>query len=408
MSQPSKHAEYSTVQFSSVDQSCPTLCDPMNHSTPGLPVHHHLPEFTQTRVHLVRDAIQPSSHLILGRPLLLLPPIPPSIRVFSNESTLHMRWPKYWSFSFSIIPSKEIPGLIFRMDWLDLLAVQGTLKSLLQHHSSNASILWCSGFFTVQLTHPYQVILVLLQENFRQSVCSKHFCNSITMLFAFSLMLILALKGVKEWTFWQESRQHHQILLSHSIFTKTKFEFHFKRFLMKQYKLFKYWFLSRYLFNILFDKTGNTCKVFLMHTKLKRLFQGKQFGQFLELWAKLVPYPTTMEYHFVRRTSVKLWVFGLERYFLKGLSESVYHFKEKDSTYLFHVFGIWEIFSWYQSSHYLKAYYEVGGNNKWNFIWYFIIKSTNTIIQLIIIFQMTSIWYYNIIYEYNTHSTNKI
>ena len=100
----------------------------------------------------------PSSHLIFFRPLLLLPPIPPSIRVFSNESTLHMRWPKYWSFSFSfsIIPSKEIPGLIsFRMDWLDLLAVQGTLKSLLQNHSSKASILRCSAFFTVQLSHPY-------------------------------------------------------------------------------------------------------------------------------------------------------------------------------------------------------------------------------------------------------------
>ena len=98
----------------------------------------------------------PSSHLILCRPLLLLPPIPPSIRIFSNESTLLMRWPKYWSFSFSIIPSKEIPGLIsFRMDWLDLFAVQGTLKSLLQHHSSKASILQCSAFFTVQLSHPY-------------------------------------------------------------------------------------------------------------------------------------------------------------------------------------------------------------------------------------------------------------
>ena len=98
--------------------------------------------------------VMPSSHLILCCPLLLLPPIPPSIRVFSNESTLHMKWPKYWSFSFSIIPSKEIPGLIFRMDWLDLLAVQGTLKSLLQHHSSKASILRRSAFFTVQLSHP--------------------------------------------------------------------------------------------------------------------------------------------------------------------------------------------------------------------------------------------------------------
>ena len=102
------------------------------------------------------ESVMPSSHLILCHPLFLLPPIPPSIRVFSNESTLHMRWPKYWSFSFSIIPSKEIPGLIFfRMDWLDLLAVQGTLKSLLQHYSLKASILRCSAFFTVQLSHLY-------------------------------------------------------------------------------------------------------------------------------------------------------------------------------------------------------------------------------------------------------------
>ena len=101
-------------------------------------------------------SVRPSSHLILCRPLLLLPPIPPSIRVFSNESTLRMRWPKYWSFSFSISPANEHPGLIsFRMDWLDLLAVQGTLKSLLQHHSSKSSILWCSAFFAVQLSHPY-------------------------------------------------------------------------------------------------------------------------------------------------------------------------------------------------------------------------------------------------------------
>ena len=98
------------------------------------------------------ESVMPSSHLIFCRPLLLLPPIPPSIRVFSNESTLHTRWPKYWSFSFSIIPSKEILGLIsFRMDWLDLLAVQGTLKSLLQHHTSKASIFWHSAFFTVWL-----------------------------------------------------------------------------------------------------------------------------------------------------------------------------------------------------------------------------------------------------------------
>ena len=119
--------------LSSVAQSCPTLCDPMNRSTPGLPGHHQLPEFTQTHVHRVGDAIQLSHPL---RHLLLLPPIPPSIRVLSNETTRHMRWPNYWSFSFSISPSNEHPGLVsFNMDWLDLLAVQGTLKSLLQHHS---------------------------------------------------------------------------------------------------------------------------------------------------------------------------------------------------------------------------------------------------------------------------------
>ena len=102
------------------------------------------------------ESVMPSSHLILCRPLLLLPLIPPRVKVFSNESALHIRWPKYWSFSFSISPSNEHPGLIsFRMDWLDLLAVQGTLKSLLQHHSSKASILQCSAFFIVQLSHPY-------------------------------------------------------------------------------------------------------------------------------------------------------------------------------------------------------------------------------------------------------------
>ena len=118
--------ESSSVQFSSVTQSCPTLCNPMNRSTLGLLVHHQLPEFTQTHIHRVSDAIQPSHPRSSPSPL---PPIPPSIRVFSNKSTLCMRWPKYWSFSFSINPSKEHPGLIsFRMDWLDLLAVQGTLK----------------------------------------------------------------------------------------------------------------------------------------------------------------------------------------------------------------------------------------------------------------------------------------
>ena len=125
----------------------------MNRSTPGLPVHHQFPKSTETHVHWVGDAIQ---HLILYCPLLLLLSIFPSIRVFSNESALRIRWTKYWSFSFNISPSNEHPGLIsFRMDLLALLAVQGTLKSLLQHHSSKVSILRCSAFFTVQLSHPY-------------------------------------------------------------------------------------------------------------------------------------------------------------------------------------------------------------------------------------------------------------
>ena len=127
------------VKFSSVAQSCPTLCDSMNRSTPGLPVHHQLPESTQTHV---RESVMPSNHLILCHSLFLLPSIFPSIRVFSNESALHIRWPVYWSFSFRISHSKEYSGLIsFRIDWLDLLAVQGTLKSLLQSHSSKASTL---------------------------------------------------------------------------------------------------------------------------------------------------------------------------------------------------------------------------------------------------------------------------
>ena len=144
---------FCTVQFSSVAQLCPTLCDPMNRSTQtSLSITNFCGSFRLTSI----ESVMPSSHLILCHPLLLLAPIPPSIRVFSNESTLRMRWPKYWSFSFSIVPSKENPGLIsFRMDWLDLLAVQGTLKSLLQQHSLKESILRRSAFFTVQLSHPY-------------------------------------------------------------------------------------------------------------------------------------------------------------------------------------------------------------------------------------------------------------
>ena len=145
------HLRTTTVQSSSVAQSCLTLCEPMDCRQASLSI-------TNSRSLLILmsiESVMPANHLILCHPHLLLPPIPPSIRVFSNESTLCRRWPKYWSFSFSIIPSKEIPGLIsFRMDWLDLLAVQGTLKSLLQHHSSKASILRCSAFFIVLTLAP--------------------------------------------------------------------------------------------------------------------------------------------------------------------------------------------------------------------------------------------------------------
>ena len=140
-------------KFSSAAQSCPTLCDPMNHITPGLHVHHQPLEFTQTPVHQVGDTIQPSHPLSSPSPPV---PNPSQHQSLFYESTLRMRWPKYWSFRFSFSPSNEHPGLVsFRMDWLDLLAVQGTLKSLLQHHSSKASILQHSAFFTVQLSHPY-------------------------------------------------------------------------------------------------------------------------------------------------------------------------------------------------------------------------------------------------------------
>ena len=143
----------SSVQVSSVAQSCPTLCDPMNCSTPGLPVHHQLPEFTQTHVHRFNDAIQPSHPLLSPSPPAPNPSQHQSLFQWVNSSH---EVPKYCSFSFSIIPSKEHSGLIsFRMDWLDLLAVQGTLKCLPQQHSSKASILQCSALFTVQFSHPY-------------------------------------------------------------------------------------------------------------------------------------------------------------------------------------------------------------------------------------------------------------
>ena len=141
-----------SVQFSRSVVSDSLRPHESQHARPPLSI---INSWSSPRLTYIKS-VMPSSHLILCHPFLLLPPIPPSIRVLSNESTLHMRWPKYWSFSFSIIPSKEIPGLIsFRMDWLDLLEVQGTLKSLLHHHSSKASILWHSAFFTVHLSHPY-------------------------------------------------------------------------------------------------------------------------------------------------------------------------------------------------------------------------------------------------------------
>ena len=136
--------------------ACPTLCHPTDHNTSGFPVHQRLPEITQTLVKLKLELVMPSNHLSLCCPLLLLPSIFPSIRVFSNESVYCIRWPKYWSFSLSISPSNEYSGLIsFKIDWFDLLAGQGTLKSLLQHHSSKALILWHSAFFIVQISHPY-------------------------------------------------------------------------------------------------------------------------------------------------------------------------------------------------------------------------------------------------------------
>ena len=173
-----------SVQFSSVTQSCPTQHNPMDCSTPSLPVHHQLPEFTQTCVLWVGDAIQPSHPLSYPSP-----PASPSIRVFSSESALHIRWPRYWSFSFNISPSNEYSGLIsFRMDWLDLPAVQGTLKSLLQHHSSKASILLHSAFFIVRLSHPYMTTgktIALTRWNFAIKVMSLLFNMLSRLLITF-------------------------------------------------------------------------------------------------------------------------------------------------------------------------------------------------------------------------------
>ena len=166
--------------LSSVAQSCPTLWDPLDCSTPGLPVNHQLPELAQTHVHRVGDTIQPSH--ILCHSLLLPPSIFPSNRIFSNESVLRIRWQKYWSFSFSISPSSEYSGLIsFRMDWLYLCAVHGTLKSLLQHHSSKASILQCSAFFTVQLSHPYMTWRLVFRNKDLSTHCAHCYWGTIAL-----------------------------------------------------------------------------------------------------------------------------------------------------------------------------------------------------------------------------------
>ena len=162
--------------FCLVFQSCQTLCNPIDWSTPGFPVLNHLWSLLKL---MSIESVMPSNHLILCHPLLLLPSVFPSIMVFSNKSVLHTRWPKYWSFSFSISPSNEYSGLIsFRMEWLDLLAVQGTLKSLLQHHSSKASILQHSAFFRVQLSQPYMTpgkTIALTRRTFVSKVVSLLF-----------------------------------------------------------------------------------------------------------------------------------------------------------------------------------------------------------------------------------------
>ena len=197
----------SVQSVNSVAQSCPTICDSMNFSTPGLlsiTNSQSLPKLMSI------ELVMPSSHFIFYCPLLL-PPIPPRIRVFSNESTLHMRWPKYWSFSFSISPSSEHPGVIsFRMDWLDLGVVQGTLKSLPQHHSSKASILRHSAFFTVQLSHPYMTTgktIALTRQTFVGKVTPLLF-NMLSRLHCSSQIQIRYFCGLK-------ANKQHQSFRSH-------------------------------------------------------------------------------------------------------------------------------------------------------------------------------------------------
>ena len=168
------------ICYCSITKSHPTLCNPMDYSIPGFPVLHYLLDFVQTHVHWVDDTI---NHLILCHPLLLLPSMFPSITVFSSELAFHIRWPKHWSFSFSTSLSNECLGLIsFSIDWFDLLAVQGTLKSLLQHHSSKALILWCSGFFMVQLSHLYMTTGKIIALTTWPLLAKWHLCFLIHCL----------------------------------------------------------------------------------------------------------------------------------------------------------------------------------------------------------------------------------
>ena len=172
-------------QFSSVAQSCPTLCNPLNCSTPGFPITNSWSLLKLMSI----ESVMPANHLILCRPLLLRSSIFPRVRVFFNESALHIRWPEYWSFTFSISPSNEFSGLVsFRTDWFDLLAVQGTCKSLLQYHSSKASILWCLAFFMVQPSHPYVTTgktIALTRQTFVSKVMSLLFNMLSRLLIAF-------------------------------------------------------------------------------------------------------------------------------------------------------------------------------------------------------------------------------
>ena len=210
----------SFVSFSSVQSlSRVWLCSPMDCSMPGLPVHHQLPELTQTHV---QELVLPSNHLILCHPLLFLPSIFPSVRVFSNESVLPIKWPQDWSFSFSISPLNGHPGLIFfRMDWLDLLAIQGTLQNLLQHHSSKASIPWCSALFMVQLSHLYMTTGKTIALN-RQTFVGKVMSLLFNMLSRLAIVFLPRSKHL--FNFMTSTQSEFVSLPSHISFEWKTFE----------------------------------------------------------------------------------------------------------------------------------------------------------------------------------------